>query len=81
MNRLGPRKLRQQVGKQDADAERDQAMTDDVMTEFTVEELREFLQGDILDVQVDPAFKERLKRRLWELVKEQARRRESTDDS
>ncbi|MCZ6822317.1 MAG: hypothetical protein O7F10_05140 [Deltaproteobacteria bacterium] len=81
MNRLGPRKLRQQVGKHGADAERDQAMTDDVMTEFTVEELREFLQGDILDVQVDPAFKERLKRRLWELVKEEARRRESTDDS
>jgi hypothetical protein len=74
--------MRQQVGKQgmDAEAERE-SMTDEVMTEFTVEELREFLQGDILDVQVDPAFKERLKRRLWELVKEQARRREDPDDA
>lgn len=56
-------------------------MTDEVTTEFTVEELREFLQGDILDVQVDPAFKERLKRKLWKLVKEQARRREDPDDA
>ena len=80
MNRLGPRKLRRQVGKQGADAERE-SMTDEVLTEFTVEELREFLQGDTLDVPVDPAFKERLKRRLWELVKEQARRREDSDAS
>ena len=80
MNRLGPRKLRRQVGKQGADAERE-SMTDEVLTEFTVEELREFLQGDTLDVPVDPAFKERLKRRLWELVKEQARRREDSDDA
>ena len=80
MNRLGPRKSRRQVGKQGADAERE-SMTDEVLTEFTVEELREFLQGDTLDVPVDPAFKERLKRRLWELVKEQARRREDPDDA
>jgi hypothetical protein len=49
--------------------------------EFTVEELREFLQADLLDVQVDPRFKERLKHRLWELVREQARRRRPTDDA
>ena len=81
MNRLGPRKQRRQGGRHGADTERDQAMTDDFMTEFTVEELREFLQGDIPNVSVDPTFRERLKRRLWELVKEQARRRETTDDS
>ena len=80
MNRLGPHKLRRQVAKQATDAERE-SMTDEVMTEFTIEELREFLQGDILDVPVDPAFKERLKRRLWELVKEQARQREDSDDA
>lgn len=82
MNRLGPRKMRQQVGKPGTDAEAErESMTDEVTTEFTVEELREFLQGDILDVQVDPAFKERLKRKLWKLVKEQARRREDPDDA
>ena len=81
VNRPEPRKLRRQGRKHAADADRDQAMTDDSMAEFEIEELREFLQGDILDVQVDPAFKQRLKRKLWELVKEQARRRGSDDDS
>ena len=39
------------------------------VTEFTVEELREFLEGDVLDVRADPAFKERLRRRLWDMVR------------
>lgn len=51
-------------------------MTEDLMTDFTVEELREFLQADHLDVPVDPRFKERLKRRLWELLQEKLRRRD-----
>lgn len=50
-------------------------MTDEAMADFTIEELREFLQGDSLDVPVDPAFKERLRQRLWELVQEQVRQR------
>lgn len=51
-------------------------MIEEAMTDLTEEELREFLQGDLLDVPVDPKFKERLKRKLWDLVQEQARRRE-----
>lgn len=51
-------------------------MIEDAMTDFSEEELREFLQGDLLDVPVDPRFKERLKRRLWDLVQEQAARRQ-----
>ena len=81
MNRLGPRKSRRQGGSRGADAERDQSMTDDVMTQMTVEELREFLQADLLDVPVDPRFKERLKRRLWSLVQEHARRRKAPGDA
>jgi hypothetical protein len=50
-------------------------MADDVIGELTIEELREFLQGEVLDVPVDPAFKERLRRKLWELVQEQLRNR------
>lgn len=38
--------------------------------EFTSDELREFLEADGLDVGADPAFKERLRRRLWRLVRE-----------
>ena len=37
--------------------------------EFTVEELREFLEGDRLDVRADPEFKERLRQMLWEMVR------------
>ena len=32
-------------------------------------ELREFLSADLLDVQADPVFKERLRRKLWRLVR------------
>ena len=46
------------------------------MLDFTAEELREFLQADLLDVPVDPNFRERLKRRLWELVQAQAQARD-----
>jgi len=36
---------------------------------FTVEELREFLEGDLLNVRADPEFKERLRRTLWDMVR------------
>jgi len=38
--------------------------------EFTVEELRDFLEGDLIDVRADPTFKERLRRMLWDMVRE-----------
>jgi len=44
------------------------AMNEGAM-EFTVEELREFLEGDLLDVRADPEFKERLRRTLWDMVR------------
>ncbi|MHC4933660.1 MAG: hypothetical protein ACYTGV_15880 [Planctomycetota bacterium] len=53
--------------------------SEDAIMDFTIEELREFLQADLLDVPVDPRFKERLRRRLWELVQHQAREREPGD--
>ena len=37
-------------------------------SEISVEELREFLEGDVFDVGADPKFKEALRRKLWELV-------------
>ena len=46
---------------------------EDVLTDFSIDELREFLEADLLDVDVDPEFKERLRRQLWDLVQEQAR--------
>ena len=44
-------------------------MDAELSTEFSDEELQEFLEGDGLDVRADPAFKERLRRKLWEIVR------------
>ena len=38
---------------------------DDAALEISSEELREFLDADRLVVRADPAFKERLRRKLW----------------
>ena len=73
MKRSDPRGARRQPASGRA-VGREQ-MGDEAMAEFTIEELREFLQGDALDAPVDPAFKERLRQRLWELVQEQLRQR------
>ena len=48
-------------------------MTEDTLTNFSIDELREFLEADLMDVKVDPEFKERLRRQLWELVQQHAR--------
>ncbi|MEE2678639.1 MAG: hypothetical protein VX546_08695 [Myxococcota bacterium] len=43
--------------------------TENTTMEASMEELREFLEGDLVGVRVDPEFKERLRRKLWELVR------------
>ena len=74
MKRVEPRRVRRGVTSERA-AERNEAMADEAMADFTIEELREFLQADSFDVPVDPAFKERLRRKLWDLLQEQLRNR------
>ena len=54
-------------------------MGEDAM-EFTVEELREFLEGDVLDVRADPEFKERLRRTLWDMVRARHRQPRYDED-
>lgn len=41
---------------------------EETLMDVTADELREFLEADVMDVRVDPAFKEALRRRLWEFV-------------
>jgi hypothetical protein len=53
---------------------RNQEVMDESMMDFTMDELREFLEADLLDVHVDPEFKERLRRKLWEMVQARARK-------
>ncbi len=43
---------------------------DELLGDFSAEELRDFLAADVLEVQADPAFKEGLRSRLWTLVNE-----------
>jgi len=48
---------------------------EEALSDFSIDELREFLEADLVDVPVDPGFKERLREKLWALVKERARER------
>ena len=48
-------------------------VSEDILTDFSIDELREFLEADLVDVKVDPEFKERLRKQLWDLVQERAR--------
>ena len=41
---------------------------DEALTDFTLDELREFLEADLEETAADPEFKERLRRKLWALV-------------
>ncbi len=42
---------------------------EDGAMEFTMDELREFLEADLLGDRADPEFKERLRRQLWEMLR------------
>ena len=37
--------------------------------EFELDELREFLSADLMEVPTDPVFKERLRRELWRMLR------------
>lgn len=49
---------------------------EDVLEDISIDELREFLEADLIDVPVDAEFKERLRQQLWEIVQRQAARRD-----
>jgi hypothetical protein len=49
--------------------EANEEMDAELNVEFSEDELQEFLEGDRLEVSADPAFKERLRRKLWEIVR------------
>lgn len=61
-------------GKEDAESaeaagRQEQGVREGMDSDFTSEELREFLDADTLDVEADPDFKERLRRKLWDMVR------------
>ncbi len=50
-------------------SERRRDLLEENAAEINPDELREFLEADLLGSQADPEFKERLRRRLWALVR------------
>ena len=54
--------------KAELDTSREFEMMEETLMDATADELREFLEADVMDVRADPAFEEALRRRLWEFV-------------
>jgi hypothetical protein len=69
VKRLGFRRHREAGSAREPDAERKREIMGEPVTDTELEELRDFLAADLLDVPVDPAFKEALRRRLWEMMR------------
>jgi len=60
----------------------DGAFSDDgTFSEFSPVELREFLAADHLESHADPGFKERLRKRLWNFIRERYGSGFSSSDS
>jgi hypothetical protein len=49
-------------------------------TEVDPEELRDFMSADLIDIHADPTFKERLRSRLWKIVRMQSDPESSGED-
>ena len=43
-------------------------MTNENATDFSIEELREFLSADFFEVHADPTFKQGLRDKLWQML-------------
>jgi hypothetical protein len=70
------RRTKRRVVERDTESGQDREalkMMEDILSDFSIDELREFLEADLVDVKVDPEFKERLRKQLWDLVQENAR--------
>jgi hypothetical protein len=56
---------------------RDAGVVEEGVLDCSLEELREFLEADLVDVPVDLEFKQSLRRKLWDLVQVRNRMRGS----
>ena len=54
---------------------RDLGVADEGVLDCSVDELREFLEADLVDVPVDLEFKQSLRRKLWDLLQVRNRMR------
>ena len=54
-------------------AKRRDSSTDRTSEDTEMDEIREFLEADAVEVKADPTFKEALRDQLWAVVESQAR--------
>lgn len=54
---------------------------DEAAMEYSLDELREFLEADLVDVPVNLEFKQNLRDKLWELVQARNRTRRTGERS
>lgn len=80
MRRLGSHGAKGPLRASGLGADRDDEMMDHALLDVTAEELQEFLEADTLGVRADQAFKERLRRELWEIVRSRLRRNPHRSD-
>ena len=57
----------------------ERAVIEEIASEFTTDELQEFLEADQYPIVADPAFKEELREKLWKLLVRSIERK--SDDS
>ncbi len=55
-------------------AKRRDPESDETSKDIAMDEIREFLEADEIDVKADPVFKAELRQKLWDLVQSKARR-------
>lgn len=55
-------------------AKQEKDVMPDGSVEVTLKELEDFLEADRLQVRARPEFKERLREKLWDLVRDRGRR-------
>jgi hypothetical protein len=66
---LARMRRRRKAAKSDSGSEWERRLLDEGAMDFSPEELRDFLDSDLVDVEADPEFKERLRQKLWKMVR------------
>ena len=65
--------------RRDESVAQEREVIEEIASEFTTEELQEFLEADRHPIEADPVFKKQLREQLWSLL--QRKLRESSGSS
>ncbi len=56
------------TGQRERSRLQEHEVIEEIASEFTTEELQEFLEADRYPIEADPLFKEQLREKLWRLL-------------